>query len=223
MKRIIIGLLLILVLSGCSASINYEFEKEKIKSTINADFTIDDYYDNLETEIGDKDMNNQEKEELLFNDKSSIVLNAFSNNNIQYSEVKFDKNNYKYNVLYKYDYDYTNIKDSYFFNCFENYKYFEDEDYYNFELSGSYKCNTSIKLKVSSEFGIDKSNSIEVKDGVHTFDLYEENNKIVFSVRKHRFNNVNTTKTIRIVAFVIMMIMIFITFMAYRILKRNSY
>ena len=223
MKKVILAVFLIIVLSGCSTQVNYNFKKDVIESTISADFTIDEYFDEVSSEDVDENMNNSQKEEMLLNNKSSIILNAFNNNNeIEYEEVIFDKNNYNYSALYKYDYNYSNIINSYLFNCFENFKYEEDEDYYNFELSGKYTCNNKFKLNISSDFGIDNSNSIEIKNGVHSFDIYENNNKIVFSVRKHRFDNVNTTKTIRIIAFVIMVIMLIITFVCYKIAKNNS-
>ena len=223
MKKIFLLILFILLLSGCTSNVNYNFKKDIVESTIDFDFTIDEYFEKVNDEDISSNMNNKDKEEALLNDKDSIKLNAFIDNDIEYSLVKFDNNNYKYSGLYKYDYDYTNIKRNYLFNCFENYKYSEDENYYNFELSGNYTCNTDIKLNISSEFGIDNSNSIEIKNGVHSFDIYEENNRIVFSIRKHRFNNENTVYGIRVIAFIVIVIMLIITFGSYKIVKKNTY
>lgn len=225
MKKGLLGVFIILLLCGCSVNVNYNFKKDVIESTIDASFNIEEYYDEvIDEDDTDEDIEKSKLESNLLRDKDSILLNAFKNNSETYKEISFTKdNNYNYKGQYKYDYNYDNFINNYLFNCFENFKYTEDENYYNIELSGKYSCNTNVKIKVSAEFGIDNSNSIEVKDGVHTFDIYEDNNKIVFSVRKHRFDNVNTTYTIRLIAFIVMCVMIIITFVSYKILKRNEY
>ena len=224
MKKGLLGVLVILLLCGCSVNVNYNFKKDIIESTIDASFSIEEYYD----EVIDEDDDNEDKkdniEDNMLRDKENLSLYAFKNNGETYKETLFTKeNNYNYKGEYKYDYTYDNFINNYLFNCFENFKFTEDENYYNVELSGKYTCNTNVKIKVSADFGIDNSNSIDIKDGVHTFDTYEENNKIVFSVRKHRFDNVNTTYTVRLIAFIVMCIMIIITFASCRALKKNEY
>ena len=97
MKKVILAVFLVLVLTGCNTQVNYNFKKDVIESTLSADFTIDEYFDEVSGEDVDDGMTNSQKEEMLLNNKASIILNAFNNNNeIEYEEVKFDKNNYNF-------------------------------------------------------------------------------------------------------------------------------
>ncbi len=220
MKRVILGLFIVLLLSGCSASINFDFKQTKIESTIEGSFNVDEYYKSANGEEDGDSISNTQKENLLLEDKNDISFKAFNSGNEVYTEIKFDKKEYDYDVLYKYDYDYSNIKSNYFFNCFDNYEFSEDDEYYNIKLTGSYKCTKGIKLRVKSDSTIEKSNSYEIEDSVHSFDIYDDDNNIFFSIRKD-FEYNNRKSSLRVFVFVIMIIMSLITGCAYYIARRR--
>ena len=218
MKRIVMGLLMILLLSGCTANIDFNFKQNRIESTVGGSFTIEEYYSFKSDEFDVDNVSKSQKEEILYEDKDSIQINAFNNGNEVYQLEKFNNNNYNYDVLYKYDYDYTNINNSYFFNCFESFQYTEDEDYYNFKLSGSYNCTNGAKLRIKADSGIDKSNSIEIENGVHSFEIFDDDNNIMFSISKDFEHAVNKSPA-RVFVFVVMIILLLITFGGYYIVK----
>ncbi len=222
MKKIIYSFLIIILLSGCSANIDFDFKKDKIESNINSSFTLDEYYKSINDENDEISISDSQKESILLQDKESFSMYAFNNNIGEYKESKFEKNNNIYNIEYKYDYDYSNIKNSYYFNCFDNFEFTEDENYYNFKLTGSYNCTSDVTLRIKSDSMIDKSNSLDIENGVHKFTVYDDDNNIFFSINKN-FDKKTSTSSLRVFVFVLLVIMVIITYGAYYIYKKQSY
>jgi len=204
MKKVILVLLIMILLSGCSANVNFEFKEDKIDSSITSDFTISDYYNYSNT--GEDDLlTDEQKEKDFLGYKESLIIPAFKDNmENKYIELVFDSSNYNYNVDYRYQYNYNNFKNNYIFNCFDNFEYSEDDNFYNIKLTGKYNCTAGFKLNISSVKGISNSNSTDINDNIHSFDVNEDNNNIVFSINKEEVTSTNILSTIRVIVFVLL-------------------
>ena len=227
MKKVknIFIILSILLLSACSNKINYYFDEWSIKSTIDSEYTLDEF---IESEYGhaeDEELSNEEKVSFLLDSKKDITILAIKDSKDEYKEDYFKNENDKYLSSYSYEYDYSNFNNNYFMsNCFDQFDYNEDDDFYNIKLSGNYTCEVPITISVKAKNGIEKSNSINIEDDTHNWEVYEEDNNIEFSIRKKKEEIKSITSPIRIGTFVIiaLMILAFFGLLAFIKIKKNE-
>lgn len=208
MKKIIVLFIVLIVLSGCTINVKYEFGEKEIKSTIVTKFTLDEYGDYVD--LGEEeDIKREDLYDDLIENKKNIAIEAFEDNDLEYNEDYFKEENGSYISSYSYTYDYDNFDNSYILkHCFTSFEKTEDEEFYNYKISGDYLCDDPISLSVTSKNGIDNSNSIDIKDDVHNWYIFEEDNEIVFSIRKYKEVIDNSSSVVRIIGFIVLSLMI---------------
>lgn len=158
MKRILILLSCIFLLSGCSVEYNLEIGKDSVKENI---------------EIGKFDASKV---------KDFEYLTPYAIINDQYQEFyEFD---YKDRVLnLSYEYNYQNIEMSEAFNqCYDMSNFSSDGEYYYILTSNEFKCLSyldynfdEIKINIKSDYKIVSSNADYVKKDVHTWFVNQSN------------------------------------------------
>ncbi len=225
MKKRVLLLICLLFLGGCNINVNYEFHENNIKSSLDSTFTLKEYYEELESENDDQSISDEKIYKTLIQDMDSTKVQAFKDTtNEFYERESFNKNNDKYSIKYSYNYNYDNFKNNYILNnCFDKFEYSEDTNYYNYKISGNYLCNKDITLKISADNGIDNSNSIDIKDNVHSWYIFKEDNDIEFSIRKEKQEiSSNTFSPLRIVVFVIIILGSITSYVFINMLNKNS-
>lgn len=213
MKKIIVVILAILFLSGCNIDVNYVFHENTIDSKVTSSFTLQEFYDNSDYEkidnADDKYIYN-----LLSKEIETDNLQAFTTTDkYNFERKSFTKSGNVYNLEYGYTYGYKNFYDNYILkNCFDKFEFTEDETYYNIHVTGKYKCDGEITLKFSSDNGIENSNSVDIKNGVHSFYVFDEDNDIKLSIRKEKYNEVTNYSTLRVIGLIIIIICSIVTY-----------
>lgn len=215
MKKIILIITIILFLSGCSGNINYDFNENEIDSTIETQFTLDEYFHQYYDH--DNKIEKPTDNELLIDlseKKSMLSIKAFINDEqSEYKQTKYSKLNDKdYLLEYNFKYNYNNIKDNYIFNkCFEFFNTYEDENYYYYSLSGKFLCEyDNINLNITSKNGVGINNADKLKDNIYTWNIKEEND-ISFAISKQLIETKNTS-SIRIIGLIVIILLSLITF-----------
>ena len=158
MKRILILLSCIFLLSGCSVEYNLEISRDFVKENI---------------EIGKFDASNV---------KDFQYLTPYAIINDQYQEFYgFDYKNKVLNLTY--EYDYQNIEMSEAINeCYDMSNFSNDEQYYYILTSNEFKCLSyldydadEVKINIKSDYKIVSSNADYVKKSVHTWVINQNN------------------------------------------------
>lgn len=217
--------MLLFTLCGCTINVNYDFDVDNIKSSISSNFNYEEYVLEIDDEMID-DVEKEQSNERIINDKESTYIPAFLNNTTdRYVEKEFTNDDGNYSIVYTYDYDYNNFINNYILNhCFDNFEFSEDEDYYNVKITGNYTCNKNVKLNFTAKNGIVNDNSVDVKDGVFSWDVFETDNNIFFSVMKKPLERSKSVSVIRIITFIVLVILIVATYFILRYTdKNNSY
>ena len=216
MKKILMLLIGMILLTGCEANIKYNFD-QNIESNIDASFNINEYRVFANNNYGN-DFGYSEENVLRENIESSRSnINAFVNNNSTfYKPISYSTNNGIYSEKYKYTYTYSNFKDNYFLNyCFDNFIMNEEKDAYYIKASGNSSCNGA-KLIVTSHDRMISNNSDNVKNNDYIWNIKEKNNDIYFSISKTPMST-SSTSILYIIYFAIGIVLAFIAY----ILKRK--
>ena len=222
-KEIVSLILLIVVLSGCNITINFNFDESGIKSTVVSRFTLDDYNDFANMDE-DEEIRKEDLYDSLIENKKAVAFNAFEDGDEEYQEDYFKEEDGYYLSSYSYKYNYDNFTNNYFFkHCFTNFEFSENDELYIYKITGDYVCEFPVdNIKISSKNGIDDSNSVDIKDDVHSWYVFDEENDISFSIRKNKIDDESSSSSLRIIAFIIILLMIVSLFVIDFISKRQS-
>ncbi len=209
MKKIILLVIFVLLLSGCDLSYEINFGKDSINEYVHAEmdgniYEIasgldgDGFY--LEKELvegkvpslkGYKDYYSRKIK--LVDDTSVIDLN--------------------------YEYDYDNYEDSYVLSrCFEKSYVKNTDDYLYVSLGGNFKCfqDEDIRVKVSSVYDVVKHNADEVNDKYYIWDIKmadDENNIELYlskDIKEEEEKSGSSFRIVLIVIFAILGLVIFV-------------
>ena len=180
MKKIIF-LLLILLVSGCSANYNLEISNDSFKENINVKINknlIPEHTEQSDIEIDDPITP-------FLNDKTSAL---FSDEKAYYKKKVVHFGDYV-DVTMKYNYTSEKFKDSNSLNlCFEDFV-FEDKDTYYLHAYGPFYClyTDTIIINIKTDNKVIKSNATSINGNVHTWEINASNSNnadIEFEVSK---------------------------------------
>lgn len=201
MKKLLFLLVCVILLTGCEASIKYNFD-QYIESNVSASFTLDEYKVFANNHYGN-DFGYEDDSVLRQNIESSkSSINAFINNNSTFYHLISYSSNGSYNGSYKYTYTYSNFKDNYFMNyCFDNFIMNEDNDAYYIKASGNSVCSGA-KIIITTQDRMINHNSDSVSNNNYIWNIKESNNNIYFSISKTPMSNTGIN-TLYIIYFIL--------------------
>ena len=211
MKKIVMLFSCMLLLTGCSTNLKYNFD-EYIESNVNTSFNLNEYKKVANDYYGN-DFGDQSDDVLKQNIESSKnKVNAFINNNSTfYNTVSYSSNSNLYNASYKYTYTYLNFKDNYFLNqCFDNFIMSQDDAAYYFKISGDSKCNGA-NLIITANNRMINNNSTNVKNNEYTWNIKEKDNNIYFAISRVAMND-SSINVLYVVYFIIGLAIAFIAY-----------
>lgn len=215
MKRNIILLLAITLLTGCTVNYNIEFEGNQIIETISGTISKEE----VEERDNGKGVNIYRS--LLYDNQK-----VFENKNDLYTkEVTTEGNIIHYNFTYKYLKDYQNSR--IIQNCFSNPTIIETEEAYDIKLTGKFTClkGEKVTINLKSDYAIIENNANEVNDNVYTWIIdKEENVDISVTVSKKIKQKQTEEKPIftpfKIICFIVLILLSGITYFLYK--KKND-
>ena len=226
-KRIILLISSILLLTGCSVNAVYDFSGDSISSNIDVKFDVNDFiiYENkVWGEEADYDLSANNMIDQMYNDSN---VNAVIDSNKIYNKILHKKEEYNHQFLYNYNFSYKDFENNYIFkNCFDHFITIEKDDNYYYYLTGNFKCifDKNIYLKIKGNKVYD-SNSTNVKNGVHTWNIKEKDNDISFVISKNVIDKPLISKknhTIDIIMIVIVCLLALVTFILLKRVKNNN-
>jgi len=188
MKKYLIIISLLLILTGCESTIKYDFKGDSITSEVTINFTLDEYRSYANNYFGN-DFGEETKEVLEESINSyRNNMNAFINNDsIKYNENYFTINNDNYSAKYTYTYNYVNFNRNNMLNyCFEIFNTYEDDNAYYVNLSGESYCTNS-KLVITANNMLN-NNSNNISNNTYIWTIKEQNNDIYFAISKKELN-----------------------------------
>lgn len=215
MKKIIIVLISLLLLTGCTIDYNLVIDKDSIKEAI----TGTAYKEEYEVREEDTSLN------LFYTFINEDVNPLISGNGLYTKDIKEIDNgiNYKYDFIYKNNYDKSKIINS----CFENNNVKETDTYYSIELSGEFYClySDKININVISNYVVLENNAKEVNGNKYSWVIDDSNNvNISLNISKEvKYEEPSKTKfisTFQLVGLIIFAVLTGITYFLYR--KKNS-
>lgn len=233
MKKIFILLILLFLVTGCSNNIIFDFTEENIKSNIEINFNQEEFktYINKNTVHTEERFSTKEStEEFIiekYNEASPIAL-KIGDKYEYFQNEKYEILDDQYKYSFKYDYNYDNFKDnSLMKDCFEYFFIEEDDNFYHYNIKGSYTCSEAknIKLIVKSETKNIRSNSTEIKDNQHSWNIEEDNNNIIFTVSKDNQEEKSKSKgigTMQIVGIILIIILAGLSVLFAKLTKKND-
>lgn len=209
MKKILLLIICLFCLTGCTLNYEINFGYTMIEEHINA--TMDGNIYEIASSI-DGDGFYLEKEIVEGNIPSIKGFKDFYTRKIK---VKNNSSVVDLDYIYKYD-EYEN---SYLLTrCFEKTYVKNTDDYLYVSLGGNFKCfkEDDIQIKVSSMYDVVKHNANKVEDNYYIWDikLADEENKVEFYISKEitekENNKVSGWKIVIIILFGIIGLFIFI-------------
>lgn len=231
MKKMITLFLLLFIITGCSSSVTYDFGEKDIKSNIDIEFHQEEFKDYINsnmvhTEESLKTEDTTEEFIISKYNETSIIALKKDDKYEYYEGNKYEKNGDKYKYSYKYDFDYENFIDNHYLNeCFDFYFVSEDDNFYHYNISGKFTCGNDEKMQliVKSDSKTINSNSSNVKDEKHVWDIKTEDNKISFSISKeNKIEEKQIVTTTHIIGLVLIVILIGLAFVFHKLTKKND-
>lgn len=215
MKRIIVVLISLLLLTGCTIDYNLVIDKDSIKETI----TGTAYKEEYEVREEDSGLN------LFYTYINDDINPLISGDGLYTKDINEIDNgiNYKYDFIYKNNYDKSKIINS----CFENSNVKETDTYYSIELSGEFYClySDKININVISNYVVLENNAKEVNGNKYSWVIDDSSNVNIFlNISKEiKYEEPSKTKfisTFQLVGLIIFAVLTGITYFLYR--KKNS-
>lgn len=213
MKKNILLLLSILLLTGCTIDYNLEIKNNKIFEDISGSVLEEEY------ELKEEDTDVNLFYNLLFFDQTPVL----NGTDVYNKNIENIDNGVKYNFkhTYKNDFDKSRVINS----CFENVDIREEKDYYYVDLSGEFYClyADKINVNVKTKYAVINHNADNIKDNTYTWIIDKNNKEIHAVISKNIINNTSTESKpnyFRIIGFIVLIILSGITYFMYK--KKNS-
>ena len=164
MKKIILLILLVLLLTGCKATYNISFDK-------NINESIKIYTSNTNIETANKETVNKVSEELY----------NFEYGYEYYKKEKYyEGNNTGYNYTNKFDYEdynmYTELQ-----KCYDDFNYSNDDNTVSLSTSEQFTCFDyypeieEVTINMTSQYNITSSNADKVDGNTYTWIINKDN------------------------------------------------
>lgn len=213
MKKKIILILSLLVLSGCTVNYDLDYTEDGMIETITGTVTKEEMKLNNE----DSGLNIYYA---LVNNPQKIFIDS---DELYEKNIIENKKDYEYSVSNKYN---NNLDKSTIVNsCFKEFNIEDMDEYYRVHLGGKFYClyANKINVKVTSDTAVISSNADKVRDNTYTWVLDNENDSIDITFSKNIKYVEPTSKssgTFKIVCFVILIVLSIITYFLYK--KKNN-
>jgi hypothetical protein len=184
MLRKLKNLTIILLLSFLAGCTKYDYEKDTITYNLDIDKTFKENIiftlpANVEDQIKEEeDYTSTSLEYSLLKENFEPI---FNNHDVYYNK-KINKSLDKVEVSLDYEYLEKEFDYSHFaMQCFENYNFITDENYFEVSLSGKFYClnDKNIEINITSIYPVSDTNGENI------------DNKYVWYINKSNFNNVN--------------------------------
>lgn len=187
MKKMLVLILMVILLTGCSNSVTLDF-KENINTKINLSFSLDEYknamYKNSNELLDDEEAISSI--EALRTDEKDAFING---NTELYKENNFIVNNNYYTASYEYDYNYINFSNNTILNkCFENFNVKQDTNNIYIKMSGKSIC-APFKLSVKADNRMINNNSNNINNNEYSWNINAYNNDVYMVISKNITTN----------------------------------
>lgn len=218
MKKILLIILTMLFLTGCTVNYNLEIDGDNLNEVITGNVTKKEY------EVKETD-NGENLIYALFNNNQNALFDEES----PYLRTLEDKGktiDYNFSYLYNYNFDRSTIINT----CFEYHMVDETEDYYYIKLSGKFYCMYSdkININVTSNNAVLENNAMKVDGNVYSWVIKKDKDAdILLNVSKkmkHSDNNkLKVMNTFQIIGLVVLVVLCIITIFLYKKKNRNEF
>lgn len=187
MKKIILLIVSLFLLTSCGINYSVDFQEKYIKESLNLNITEKDY----------NDYNNSQDEHMKdtlyeYFDNREILsyFDSYSFNHIK----TINKTANGINVRYDYDYTYLDYYRSYYFNnCFDNYVVLNEDDYYYIKATGKFNCyygKTNINIRTDKKVIYSTAQNVSNNNYSWTIDEDNKDNvNILFQMSKTELND----------------------------------
>lgn len=216
MKKILLIMLTMLFLTGCTVNYNLEIDGDNLNEVITGNVTKKEY------EVKETD-NGENLIYALFNNDQNALFDEES----PYLRTLEDKGktiDYNFSYLYNYNFDRSTIINT----CFEYHMVDETEDYYYIKLSGKFYCMYSdkININVTSNNAVLENNAMKVDGNVYSWVIKKDKDvDILFNVSKkmkHSNNKLKVMNTFQIIGLVVLVVLCIITIFLYKKKNKNE-
>lgn len=220
MKKILLGLVGLILLSGCSATYNLKIEEdtftESIKANIDKDI-LDEYEDGYY--YFDED----------FKQNAFYTLDNKNYNNPEENiDIKTENSNNKIKFNTKYEYSKDNFDNAYLLNyCFDIHKFTTTDEYYELAIKAPFNCLYSldkIDLVITTDYDVIATNA-KRENNNYTWTITKDNMDdayLYIKILKNEAKN-NFLSGFKITAIVIFLCLILIALFIYKkILNKNN-
>lgn len=216
MKKILLIMLTMLFLTGCTVNYNLEIDGDNLNEVITGNVTKKEY------EVKETD-NGENLIYALFNNDQNALFDEES----PYLRTLEDKGktiDYNFSYLYNYNFDRSTIINT----CFEYHMVDETEDYYYIKLSGKFYCMYSdkININVTSNNAVLENNAMKVDGNVYSWIIKKDKDvDILFNVSKkmkHSNNKLKVMNTFQIIGLVVLVVLCIITIFLYKKKNKNE-
>lgn len=216
MKKILLIMLTMLFLTGCTVNYNLEIDGDNLNEVITGNVTKKEY------EVKETD-NGENLIYALFNSDQNALFDEES----PYLRTLEDKGktiDYNFSYLYNYNFDRSTIINT----CFEYHMVDETEDYYYIKLSGKFYCMYSdkININVTSNNAVLENNAMKVDGNVYSWVIKKDKDvDILFNVSKkmkHSNNKLKVMNTFQIIGLVVLVVLCIITIFLYKKKNKNE-
>ena len=230
MKKVFILIALLLIITGCSASVTYEFNEKNIDSKIEFIFNQEEFkkYINENSVHEEGRFDTPAQTEQFISDKyqnTTLIAIQEEGKFKYYNQSKYEKVDNQYRYLYNYSFDYKTFENNYYLNdCFSHFIVVEDDKYYHYSISGDYSCGyeNNIKLNIKAKDKEIISNADTKKGDTHIWIILKENNDISFSISKAQKEKTSIINTTYIIGFVLITILGIFGFVLYKLINKDN-
>lgn len=218
-KNLLIGLGLIILLTGCNSEYNLEINDGIFKETI-----VSDIYPDSKKTISVEGIEDDDQITPFI----EMEQHPFTNdNNIIYDKKIETIDNYQ-RVTLTYNYQEDEFANSKAINnCFENHNYSYD-DKYTIELSGTFYClyTDYIDINIKTDYKVLENNADEVNENIYTWHINRQNLdnvslKIILDKKSIRstfsFNNL-----VMPIIIIFILLTFVISYIIFRKIKQNN-
>ncbi len=216
-KKMLIMILSVLLLTGCTVNYNLEVENNSLKEVI---------YGTVTKEETTNDANSTAPNivnELIYSEKVPLAEGTSAYNREIY------ENGSDINYKFSYNYDMSDFESSSLINtCFENHEIVDLGDYYSIKLSGNFYClySKKINIAVTSNLKVASNNADKIKDNTYIWTIDKNTTDIELAVDKDtpytKPIKRGISSTFRIVCFIILIILSLITYLLYKKKSNNE-
>lgn len=215
MKKKIIMLLSILLLTGCTVNYNLEIDDNILKEKITGTVTKEESKQNSKaTDISTIYSIINEEQKPIYNKEEIYQKSLKDNGN---------------NIDYTFSYNYTMedfINSTIINTCFENHEIEQLDNYYSIRLSGNFYClySKKINIAVTSNLKVASNNTDKIKDNTYIWTIDKNTTDIELVVDKDtpytKPIKRGISSTFRIVCFIVLVVLSSLAYILYK--KKNS-